>query len=38
MQPTGKYGLLKTDFLPLKLVFTLVNSDLRNISSNKTVQ
>ena len=30
-----KRGLLKTYFLPLISVFTLVNSELRNFSSDK---
>ena len=31
----AKRGLLKTYFLPLISVFTLVNSELRNFSSDK---
>jgi len=31
----AKRGLLKTYFLPLIFVFTLVNSELRNFSSDK---
>ena len=32
---TGKYGLLKTYFLPLMLTFTPINSELRKISNDK---
>ena len=31
----AKYGLLKTYFFPFISVFTLVNSELRNFSSDK---
>ena len=31
----GKYGLLKTYFLPLMLTFTPINSELRNFSNDK---
>ena len=33
----AKRGLLKTYFLPFISVFTLVNSELRNFSSDKVI-
>ena len=35
MQLTGKYGLLKTYFLPLISAFTPINTELRKISNDR---